>query len=197
MVGLIAGGVRARGAEVAALVEQFRSTTGVVRRAAERKLALLLHEDMRRAACCITRSGGRRAAELAADAEPTVWQNVVGHFDPTAGRSLRRFVYEAVRRVAVDSFRRESAKRRGGDAIVVAFKSGTVAGSFPDPEAQAIARDTLERALAALPELHRSVVVRILSGEPQNQIAASLGRHPSQVTRMVQSAVALFGAQTP
>ena len=192
MVGLIAGGVCARGTEVAALIEQVRGGC----RAAERELAVLLHRETRRAARSLTRSRGRRAAELGADAEPTVWQNVVGHFDPAAGRSLRRFVYEAVRRVAVDSFRREHAKRRGGDAIIVAFESGTVAGSFPDPEAQAIARDTLERALASLPEPHRSIVIRILGGEPQNAIAASLGRHPSQVTRMMQSVVVTLAGGT-
>ncbi len=92
-----------------------------------------------------------------------MWQNVVGRFDPAAGRSLRRFVYEAVRRVAVDSFRRDHAQRRGGAAIVVAFEVGSVACSLPDPEAQAIARDLLERALAELPELHRSVDLDPLS----------------------------------
>ncbi len=194
MVGLIAAGQgTAADTGVAALIEAARGPAGAARRAAERELAMLLRVETRRAARVVTRSGGRRAEDLAADAAHTVWLNVVDRFDPQGGRALRGYVHEAVKRVAIDAFRRDRALRRGAGVVPGAFDDDVIASKSPDPEAQAIARDTARRALDSLPDAQRVVVLRVLHGEPQNEIAASLGRHPSQVTRLVQRVVAWLG----
>lgn len=179
--------------EVAGLVGAARGPVGPARRAAERDLARLVAVETRRAARVVTRSRGPRADDLAADAAHAVWLNVVGRFDPAAGRGLRAFVHETVRRVAIDRFRRGRALRRGGGAVPAALDEDVLPSPVLDPEAQAIAHDAARRALESLGDAQRDVVLRVLGGEPRNEIAASIGRHPSQVTRLVQRVVAQLG----
>ena len=194
MVGLIAAGQgTAADIGVGALIGAARGPAGPARRAAERELAMLLRVETRRAARVVTRSGGRRAEDLAADAAHTVWLNVVDHFDP---QGCWRVAWLRARSGQARRHRRlrtAHAQRRGGGAVPAALDEDVIPGKSPDPEAQAIARDTVRRALDSLPDAHRSVVLRVLRGEPQNEIAASLGRHPSQVTRLVQRVVAWLG----
>ena len=123
-------------------------------------------------------SGGRRRAHGVAERRGPL---------RSAGRpgALRGFVHEAVKRVAIDGFRTAHAQRRGGGAVPAALDEDVIPGKSPDPEAQAIAREQHGAARPRFAAVTRtaSVVLRVLRGEPQNEIAASLGRHPSQVTR--------------
>jgi DNA-directed RNA polymerase specialized sigma24 family protein len=175
---------------VAELLLEVRGAHGHDRapRRAEHELCRYVTAQTRRAARSVTRTHGGSTEDLAADAAFVVWQHVVFRFQPGLGRSLSSFIFEAVRRVAIDEHRRGRAARRGGGARRLSLDDADLASLWDAPELERdlLIRDAVRRALARESRTTAEIVERALQGESLRDVAVWLGRHPAQITRRLR-----------
>ena len=89
---------------------------------------------------------------------------------------------QAMRRILVDHARTKGARKRGGEAVRVAFEDGLHGRDADNPDALAV-HEALERLAAVDPTRARIIELRFFGGLTQPEIAEVLGLSLSTVER--------------
>jgi RNA polymerase sigma factor (sigma-70 family) len=135
----------------------------------------------------VTRRIGRSAAE---DVVQEVWLNLRERGDAESWREPRAVLFRTAANLGTDTYRRDAHTQKlfsGED------DAGEAASPQPDPEAQAVVADQLERLLAALDQLptqcREALLLNRLEGLTHAEIAARLGISTKTVQRHIERAL--------
>src|SRR4051812_32852631 len=136
----------------------------------------LVYDELRRHAAV------RMARESAGQTmQPTAlvheaWLRVIGDGDQRWQNRAHFFgaAAEAMRRILIESARRKSRLKRGGDQVRLEFDELQLAASTPDDKMLMI-DDALERLRAADEEKARVVVLKFFGGRTNHEVAEIMG----------------------
>ena len=142
---------------------------------ASEELLPLVYNDLRRhAAVQMSREAAGQTLQPTALLHEA-WLRVVGHGQPQWQNRAHFFgaAAEAMRRILIESARRKSRLKRGGDQVRVDIDQVELAATSPDEKILLI-DDALERLKAQDPEKARVVVMKFFGGRTNQEVAESL-----------------------
>lgn len=144
----------------------------------------LVYNDLRRhAAARMARESGVQTLQPTALVHEA-WLRLIGHGDRRWENRAHFFgaAAEAMRRILVESARRKSRLKRGGDQMRVDVEQIDLAAATPEDRILLI-DEALERLQVVDPEKARVVVLKFFGGHTNQEVAASLGVNERTIER--------------
>jgi RNA polymerase sigma factor (TIGR02999 family) len=144
----------------------------------------LVYNDLRRhAAARMARESGVQTLQPTALVHEA-WLRLMGHGERRWENRAHFFgaAAEAMRRILVESARRKSRLKRGGDQMRVDVEQIDLAAATPEDRILLI-DEALERLQALDPEKARVVVLKFFGGHTNQEVAASMGVNERTIER--------------